>query len=83
MAGTYVEPHTPALGGADPAAVAAAEQAHAEGETAAQARRDHYHANARGLGACAGDPMPAESALQPPPTSPPRIYQQPGEPGQP
>jgi hypothetical protein len=77
--GTYVEPHQPHV--INPAGTAAAEAAHAEGESATQQRRNHYHRNA--AGGQAGDPMAAESAEQPPPVRPPRIYQQPGEPGQP
>jgi hypothetical protein len=42
-----------------------ARDAHAAGEQASADRQDHYHQNVMGQAACAGDPMPAESALQP------------------
>jgi hypothetical protein len=64
-------------------AVGEAAAAHAAGEQASHDRQAHYHQNVQGQGACAGDPMPAESTLTPAPVRPPRIYQQPGEPGQP
>jgi hypothetical protein len=69
MAGTYVQGHTPALGAADPAALAAAEQAHTAGVQAAATLRDHYHQQVLGQGSQAGDLMPAESTLQSQPTA--------------
>jgi hypothetical protein len=42
---------------------------HAAGESAAYARRDHYHQNVLGQGAQAGDPQPAVSTLTPPETN--------------
>ena len=65
MAGTYVEPHSPALGGTDPAAVEAAQAAHAAG------MRAHEEKQAQGTGREVGDPRAEEEKLQPLPPRPP------------
>jgi hypothetical protein len=73
MTGTYVEPHEPSLGAVDPAAVAAAAITQTTAVQAAATIREHYHQHALGQGAV-GDPMPAESTLQPvPPNSQPDL----------
>jgi len=65
MAGTYVEPHTPALGAVDPASVSHAEAVHEAAVGAALELREHYAQQSLGQGSQAGDPMPAEPTQWP------------------